>query len=95
LLDDSNPFMDCTSSEIGINSIDTLVNNSIEVDISNITNSCKAIPELTKTVKKTISSKQDIKSVKSIDKKEVRPINRKKLTQSPSKLTLVKQSRVS
>jgi len=51
VLDDRNPFMDC--SEIGMHSIDTLVNNSIEVDITSL--SSKPSPELTKTVKKPVS----------------------------------------
>lgn len=84
--------MDCTSSEIDINSLDTVVNNSIEADISSLANSYKATPELTKTIKKPIS-KQEIKSLKSIEQKEVKPVYRKKTT-SPSKLT-TKQSRVS
>jgi hypothetical protein len=64
VLDDRNPFMDC--SEIGMHSIDTLVNNSIELDITSL--SSKPSPELTKTVKKPVS-KNEIKSLKSIEKK--------------------------
>jgi hypothetical protein len=79
--------------------METILNNqSIEMDITNIANSCKMINhELTKTIKKpTLSSKQEIKSMKSIEKRDSKPylVPRKKLTQSPSK-TFGKNSRIS
>jgi len=54
-LSDINPFLDCSSSDIGALSQSVMMNNnnSIDADISNISNSCRFIgQDLLKTTRK-------------------------------------------
>lgn len=87
-LDDTNPFLDCTSSEIGKNSNDTVVNNSMEVDFTSLVTSTIPPPSSPPKTSKHVHS---LKSIERKDTKEIKP--RKKVVSPNQKLT--KSSRVS
>lgn len=65
--------------------------HSIEIDITTLVNSCKLIDTVI-----TKKSKPEIRSLKSIDRRDSKPlINRKKVNSPTALLSTVKNSRIS